>query len=682
MDFQPAAMDSLESLRTWFDIAPDAMLAVDEAGRIVLTNRRAEGLFGYDAGGLDGLAVEDLVPVVTRDTHVGLRSSYGARPRVRSMGVGRELQACARDGRHFPVEIGLSPIRIGDHLVTMASIRDLSGTQRVRRALERSRRDAMLVQIGRLTLETSDYEVAIRRIPEMVLSACDARAVAILSTDGRPGELHARAATGLSGDAIDALTDLLSDAQLIRRFFVTREYTAITSQELQLEEFAPIRLALAGMGFDELACVPLFGRHEPMGMLAALGLHGRGIERDQVDFLQTVAHLLTAAVRRSRSEAQLAHAQKLEALGQLTGGIAHDFNNLLTVVSGNLQLLDMELSGDPELREIIASALRAVDRGADLTRRLLAFARRQSLQPRAVVLQPLMAELAQMLARTLGEDVRIEVACDADVPDVFADPTELDTALVNLALNARDAMPRGGCLRLAASEVHVSAPDNGWKVPTGCYVAFEVDDTGTGMSGAVAAHALDPFFTTKENGKGSGLGLSMVYGFVTQSGGGLTLESRLGFGTQVAFLLPVAAAGQPYAGVADPEPHGLPAGGRTVLVVEDEADVARIAIRFLQAMGYEVIATDSAREALALLIGPTPIDVLFSDVVLGSGMNGRELAVEARRLRPHLPVLLVSGYPGPTGRVGTDDNEGIELLRKPYRREELANALRRVVERG
>ena len=680
MDSQPAAMDSLESLRTWFAIAPDAMLAVDEAGRIVLANERAESLFGYDPAGLMGRVVEDLVPVATREAHVGHRSSYGAAPAVRAMGVGRELQARTRDGRHFPVEIGLSPIRIGDHLVTMASIRDLSGTPRVRRALERSRRDAMLVQIGRLTLETSDYEVAIRRIPEMVLSASDARAVAILSTDGRLGELHARAATGLSGDAIDALTVLFSDAQFIRRFFVTREYAAITSHELQLEAFAPIRRALSGMGFDELACVPLFGRHEPMGMLVALGLHGRGIERDQVDFLQTVAHLLAAAVRRSRSEAQLAHAQKLEALGQLTGGIAHDFNNLLTVVSGNLQLLDMELSGAPEQREIIASALRAVDRGADLTRRLLAFARRQPLQPRAVVPQPLLAELAQMLARTLGEDVRIEVACDPDVPDVFADPTELDTALVNLALNARDAMPRGGCLRLAASEVHVSATDNAWKVPPGRYVAFEVDDTGTGMSREVAAHALDPFFTTKQAGKGSGLGLSMVYGFVTQSGGGLTLESRLGFGTQFAFLLPVSPVRLRDAGMKDAEPHGAPPGGRTVLVVEDEADVGRIAIRFLQATGYDVIATDSAHEALALLIGPTPIDVLFSDVVLGSGMNGRELALEARRLRPNLPVLLVSGYPGTAGQGGTDADDGIELLRKPYRREELANALRRVLE--
>jgi signal transduction histidine kinase len=434
------------------------------------------------------------------------------------------------------------------------------------------------------------------------------------------------------------------------------------------------------MGFQDVALVPLFGRHEPMGMLGALAAEPRSFDRDKVSFLQSVANLLAAAVQRSRSEEQLAHAQKLEAVGQLTGGIAHDFNNLLTVISGNLQLLEADLP-ESERQEVIDSALRAVDRGSDLTRRLLAFARRQPLQPRPVVPQPLLEELGHMLRRTLGEAVSVEIDCPPKIPDVYADPNELDTALINLALNARDAMPRGGCLAIAARVVAVGADDKIWQVPPGRYVCLEISDTGTGMSPDVRSHALEPFFTTKEAGKGSGLGLSMVYGFVTQSGGAMALDSRLGYGTRVKLLLPVATsdAGKQVAGKTSPN-GPLAGNNETVLVVEDEAEVRDIAVRFLRAIGYSPIAASSAREALDMLIAQTQVDVLFSDVVLGSGMNGIELAQEARRIRPQLAVLLTSGYPGIGARQADPDSAGFELLRKPYRREELASAIRRVLD--
>ncbi|HET6907273.1 MAG TPA: PAS domain S-box protein [Rhodanobacteraceae bacterium] len=680
MSSQTASMDSVASLRTWFDIAPDAMIAVNQEGRIVLANAQAENLFGYEHDGLCNVSLEELVPAPLRHAHSMHRSRYMASPRLRPMGIGYELMGVKRDGQQFPVEIGLSPISIGDEAMAIASVRDISETRRVRQALERADRDMFVVQIGRLVLESNDYEQAIRRSPELVASALKIPAVAILSTDWRRSNLHMRAATGLSVSSAEALASIFADGQFIRRFFVDGEQTAIIAEEMQGEDFEPVRSALAKMNFQDVALVPLFGRHEPMGILAALAAKPRSFDRDKVSFLQSVANLLAAAVQRSRSEEQLAHAQKLEAVGQLTGGIAHDFNNLLTVISGNLQLLEADLP-ESERQEVIDSALRAVARGSDLTRRLLAFARRQPLQPRPVVPKPLLEELGHMLRRTLGEAVAVEVDCPADVPDVYADPNELDTALVNLALNARDAMPRGGCLSIAGREITVDADDKVWQAPPGRYVCLEVSDTGTGMSPEVRSHALEPFFTTKEIGKGSGLGLSMVYGFVTQSGGAMTLDSRLGYGTRVKLLLPVANPGHAR-NVADrPASNGPVAGSdETVLVVEDEMEVRNIAVRFLRAIGYNVIPASSAREALEMLSAQNDVDLLFSDVVLGSGMNGIELAQEARRMRPQLAVLLTSGYPGTGSRQHDPESTGFELLRKPYRREELASAIRRALD--
>jgi PAS domain S-box-containing protein len=676
-----AAMDSIAPLRTWFDIAPDAMVAVDHAGRIVLANAQAEDLFGYERDGLCNVLLEALVPEPLRHIHRMHRSRYMGAPRSRSMGNGHELMGVKRDGQQFPVEIGLSPILVAGKTMAIASVRDISETRRVRQALERAHQDAFVAQVGRLVLESTDYEQAIRRSPELVASALAVEAAAILSTDWRRSSLHMRAATGLSAASEETLASIFGDGQFIRRFFAAGEQTAMVAQEMQGEEFEAVRSALAQMNFQDVALVPLFGRHEPMGLLAALATRPRHFDHGKVSFLQSVANLLAAAVQRSRSEEQLAHAQKLEAVGQLTGGIAHDFNNLLTVISGNLQLLEADLP-ESERQEAIAGALRAVGRGSDLTRRLLAFARRQPLQPRPVVPKPLLDELGHMLRRTLGEAVAVEVDCPCEVPDVYADPNELDTALLNLALNARDAMPRGGCLSIAGREIIVQADDKVWKVPPGRYVCLEVSDTGTGMSPDVRSHALEPFFTTKDAGKGSGLGLSMVYGFVTQSGGAMTLDSRLGYGTRAKLLLPVAASRAEQATAETPVSTGLLAGRQeTVLVVEDEAEVRNIAVKFLQAIGYDVVAAASAREALEkMLTTGTDVDLLFSDIVLGSGMNGIELAREACRIRPRLAVLLTSGYPG-VG-AGHLDPAGFELLRKPYRREELAAAIRQVLDRA
>jgi PAS domain S-box-containing protein len=671
---------SFVMLSMWFDIAPDAMIAVDREGAIVLANAQAERMFGYGHGALHGLALEALVPESLRQAHRTHRDDYMARPRIRPMGIGYELEGLKHDGQTFPLEIGLSSIATDKGVIAIASVRDISETRRVRQALERAHRDSYIASISRLALESPDYELAIRRILELTAAALELPAAAIFATDWRHNTFHIRASTGLSEQTARTITSILGNADSIRSSFDARRHDVITSDMLQGGSSGSISADLSRAGFHDVALVPLFVRQEALGFLLALATAPRSFDEGKVNFLQSIASLLTSAIQRSRTEEQLAHAQRLDAVGQLTGGVAHDFNNLLTVISGNLQLLEAELSGQPNLQEIIDSALRAVERGSYLTRRLLTFARRQPLQPRPVVPQPLTEELGSMLRRTLGESIVVQIDCPAGVPDLYADPNELDTALVNLALNARDAMPRGGRLSISVREINLENA-NQWKLPAGRYVAVAVSDTGTGMPPDVQAHAFEPFFTTKESSKGSGLGLSMVYGFATQSGGIITIDSRLGYGTRMELVLPAAASSAKMV-VNDPQANntGHADAGETILVVEDETDVRTVASRFLSAVGYNVVAAASAREALDLLIAEPDVDLLFSDVVLGSGMDGIELAREARRARPDLPILLASGYPGSGDRRHEESDETFELLRKPYRREQLTGAIRRLLD--
>jgi PAS domain S-box-containing protein len=666
----PAADADL--FRSLFDTAPDAMIVVGRDGHIVLANPQAERLFGYGTGELAGNAVEVLLPEAVRGVHVRHRDDYMGNPRVRPMGAGYELTGIRRSGETFPVEIGLSPIRTGDSTLFAASIRDISETRRVRQALTRARHDTFAAQIGRLALEAPTYETAVESTPALIASALEIGTVVVLFTDSRRDQLAVRSEVGLPPSLRDSLATVLPQISLFAT--LPRDMTGgLTLKSLEAGRFPLLRPALAQAGFRDVAIVPLFDRYEPMGAIVVLSKKQDAFERDALHFLQSVANLLAAAIQRSRSEEQLAHSQRLDAVGQLTGGIAHDFNNLLTVVSGNLQLMETALADHPELRDIIDSALRAVDRGAALTRKLLAFARRQRLMPREVAPAQLLSDLRQMLHRTLGERVTITVECGDDVPAVFADPGELDAALINLALNARDAMPRGGDLSISA-ERSVYAGDG--ELDPGTYVVFRVADTGTGMSPDVLARALEPFFTTKEAGRGNGLGLSMVYGFAKQSGGRVAIESTVGAGTRVDLQLPAHSRGHA------PQPASPPAapmheGRESILIVEDERDVRVIATAFLRSLGYTTYEADSGESALDLLAAHEDVALLFSDVVLGSGMTGYELVREARKRRPDLPALLTSGYERAGGEHEDALPPDVDLLRKPYRREQLAAAVRK-----
>jgi PAS domain S-box-containing protein len=383
------------------------------------------------------------------------------------------------------------------------------------------------------------------------------------------------------------------------------------------------------------------------------------------------------------AEARLLQAQKMEAVGELTGGVAHDFNNLLTVISGNIEVLRRRLppDADDNLGRLINSALRGVERAALLTHRLLAFARRQPLDPKALSVNALISSTSELLHRTLGESIAIETVLAGGLWSVFADANQLENALLNLAVNARDAMPRGGKLTIEAANIYLDdkyAADA--EVSPGQYVGIFVSDTGTGMAPEVVAKAFEPFFTTKEVGQGTGLGLSQVYGFVKQSGGHVRIYSELGAGTTVKLFLPRYyqpgnIAEIPPAAEATPQ-----ARGETILVVEDDPDVRSFAVHLLRELGYRVIEAANGSSGLRLLEANREIALLFTDVGLPGGMNGRQLADEARRRRIGLKVLFTSGYARNAivhhGRL----DPGVELIVKPFTYVTLAAKVRSVLD--
>ena len=641
-----------------FDMVPDALVVVDEGGRIVQANRQAETLFGYPAHGLDGLSVEQLMPESARARHRTHRTEYMGSPRIRPMGGGgMALIGQRRDGAQFPVEIALSPLRTGEGPRYLASIRDISETQRARQALVRARYDALVARIGQQALESANEAHFVASLPPLLAETLGVDVVAVAFSRNH-GQLDIHAAVGLDESALTP-----AERQQASRLIAEGKPLLIHDRSDDRRPFPLAREVGSG------AAVPLPGRDRAMGALVAWSSEMRRFDHDALHLLQSAANLLAAFIQRRRTEEQLAHSQRLDAIGQLTGGVAHDFNNLLTVLSGNLQLLELENGRDPESGELIASALRSVARGAELTGKLLAFARRQRLDPEPVVPARLLRELEPMLSRTLGETIQVEIACNEQVPPVFADPAQLDSALLNLVLNARDAMPCGGRITVAARDQWVDSSPRAGPLP-GHYIVFSVADTGHGMTPETLARAIEPFYTTKEGGRGSGLGLSMVYGFVEQSGGHLALESNLGYGTRAEIYLPVAPAN-----AVESIPLGgapSPGCGELVLAVEDEAEVRKIASGFIESLGYRVLAVGTAEEALRCLDAVPDISALFSDVMLGSGLSGKELAVEARRRRPGLAVLLTSGYDDPSG-----DGGGFEVLRKPYLRGQLAEALQR-----
>jgi signal transduction histidine kinase len=378
---------------------------------------------------------------------------------------------------------------------------------------------------------------------------------------------------------------------------------------------------------------------------------------------------------------QLEHAQRMEAVGQLTGGLAHDFNNLLAVVIGNLDLLHDQPELEAASKESVALALKASLGGATLIRQLLAFSRRQALSPKPFDLGALVTSTRALLSRTLGEHIEVAMQLAPDLWPAMADATQVESAIANLAINARDAMPDGGHLTLETANAHLDeryAEANPDAQP-GDYVMLAVSDTGTGIPPELLNRVFEPFFTTKEQGKGSGLGLSMVYGFAKQSRGHVRIYSEVGHGTTVRLYLPRATEEKPAAAPSAPVEADGDRIDAAILVVEDNADVRRIVCRLLRDFGCTVIEAGSGQAALDILHSDSKIDLVFSDVVMPGGMSGSELVHAARRLRPGIRTLLTTGFAEASLRNQPQFADAGEIISKPYRRQDLARKLKNIL---
>jgi signal transduction histidine kinase/ActR/RegA family two-component response regulator len=420
------------------------------------------------------------------------------------------------------------------------------------------------------------------------------------------------------------------------------------------------------------AAITLAAYNASRGFATGLRLNFDLIERTKA-LTAANERLETEIAQRRVVEDQLRQAHKMETIGQLTGGIAHDFNNLLTAVVGHLEMAEARLDYDSRTTALIKAALRAADRGATLTRHLLAFARRQHLEPKAVDVSDVVGGIEKMLRQTIGPDIRLDIQADADLPPAWVDPNQLELAILNLALNARDAMPIGGTLRINVENRHAGREASPPDLASGDYVTVSVSDTGTGMNQETLARAFEPFFTTKEAGRGSGLGLSIVHGFAAQSGGSLQIASSLGNGTKVDLWLPHGKGETIKCANLEPEEAVIKPSQARILVCDDDADVLALVGAFLRESGYVVWEAENPALAFEILEREQPIDLLLVDYAMPE-MNGVAVIDRAQACQHGLRALLMSGHAEMLHAGGVS---GIPLLAKPFK---VADLKKRVAE--
>ncbi len=628
-------------LRVVLDTAVDGMILIDEVGTVTIFNRACERLFGYRADEVVGRNVKLLMPQPFHAEHDGYLANYRRTGERKIIGIGREVTGRRKDGTTFPMNLSVGEAKEEGGSIFVGIIHDLT----VRKQAEQEAREsASRLQVVVDTAVDGVILIDGKGTVQMFNPACERL------FGYRAGEIIERNVKSLMPEPFRSEHD-----GYLANYHRTGERKII------------------GIGRE------VSGRRKD-GTTFPMDLSVGEAKQDGGSVFVGIIHDLT---ERKRTEEKLTRAQKMEAVGQLSGGIAHDFNNLLTVIMGNADSLAERLNARPELQKQADSIVAAAQRGAELTQRLLAFSRRQMLQPVPVDCNRLVGNMQQLLQRTLRDDIAIIVELDANVAAAFADEGQLESAILNLALNAQDAMPGGGTINISTTDTRLDHEYRAThpEVAPGNYVMIAVTDDGEGMPPEVVQRAFEPFFTTKPVGRGTGLGLSMVYGFVKQSNGHVAIYSQPGLGTTVRLYLPAAES-------PAPEPERIAAAEAvydfwrdiTVLVAEDDPFVRGYALACLRSLGFNVISAADGHEALAQIAAGAKVDVLFSDIVMAGGIDGWELAERARRLKPDLKVLLTSGYALETlasrGRLYPD----IAVLNKPYRKADLVRRLREVID--
>ena len=662
-----------------FGAYPDGLLVVDPQGVIVLANPAAESLLMYGRGELVGRSVDSLVPDSIRPRHASYREAYGHAPRSRPMGTQMELVARRRDGSEVMVEIALSPLHSDGAPLVVAAIRGIGAYPRVKQALQRARYSEHLANLGRIAVDSRDPQVLLEQVPRIACEALQVEAALIQLLQSDREELVTTSAAGEL--AQECIGERVQGSLETMAGHVIRQGLTVLVHSLRTEIRFDVGARFVDAGAVCALGVPIFDRGRAVGVLSAYSSTAQRFGEDEARFLESLANLFGTTLQRSQTEEALNHAQRLESVGQLTGGIAHDFNNLLTVIQGNLQVLEERpsVASDPQGLQLLAAATRATRRAAELTSKMLAFSRRQVLMPTQVDVGVMIKSLADMLRRTLDQRIRIEVNVAQEGLAVVADPVQLESALLNIAINARDAMPAGGQLTFSASPCS-AVPASVFGEPDtvdgaeGGFVLVEISDTGTGMSDEIKERAFEPFFTTKAAGRGTGLGLSTVYGFVKQSRGAISIDSAPASGTTVALYLPHPVAD------ARPAPSldhlaATVRPGLDVLLVEDDSEVRGVVEAFLAHLACRVHVASSGEQALEMLGPEASYDVLLTDIALGAGLRGTELAAQAQRRFPRLGVLLMSGFSAELLDADRQSPASWELLRKPFSRDDLARAI-------
>lgn len=625
---------------------PDAVAAVNQQGLIIQVNSQTETMFGYTRDELIGQRIEMLVPERQRGHHDHHRERFHRQPKMRRMGSGLDLNGRRRDGSEFPVEISLSPVATGNGMVVLSAIRDITERKRIEEELRRTNAELEI----RKARELRDYQTRLALIVDSSQDAIIGKNLDGIVTHWNKGaeEIYGYTAQEMIGRHISTL------APEDRRDEIAEILHKIRNGQ-RVEYFESVRITRDKRRLNmSISVSPIYDAE------------------GHVVGASTIARNITA---QKKTEEQLRQSQKMEAIGRLAGGLAHDFNNLLGIVTACSELLRGKLA-DPESNEYIDNIREAAKRGAALTRQLLSFSRRQPVQKQLLDLNQRLKEVRKLLTPLMGDDVEISHLPRSVHAIVEADPGQMDQIVLNLAVNARDAMPRGGRLILetAVFDFDESFVREHRGMSAGRYVMLAISDNGIGMDEATRNRIFEPFFTTKETGKGTGLGLATVYGIVKQSGGHIWVYSEPGHGTTFKIYFP--SAEQKMDGAEETREDVLPArrSGVTVLVAEDDRIMRHLTRKMLEEHGYTVLEAEDGNAALELISSTrTKIDVTLTDVVM-KGMTGPELVLKLTEFHPDMKVVYMSGY---TGELVTHQglDNSIRLLEKPFTRAGLLQTL-------
>lgn len=632
----------------FLETIPDAIVAVDAGGTIVQVNSQTEHLFGYDTDDLIGRPIETLVPERFRVAHQQHRGNFVTVPKVRRMGAGLDLYGKRRDGSEFPVEISLSPVMTDEGMLVLSAIRDISDRKKIEEDLRRANEELH----QKSAQEIGEYRARLASIIDSSEDAILGKDLNGIITAWNKGaeRIYGYTKDEVLGQSISMLLpkDRPDEVESILARIRRGEH---------IEHYETVRINKEGKHHNvSLSVSPL---RDASGKIVGASVIARDITAQK------------------RAEDHLRQAQKMEAIGRLAGGVAHDFNNILGIITACSEFLRDRVDNNPSLGQYVENIRKAAERGATLTRQLSAFSRKQTVRPIIVDINERLRDITKLLRPLMGDDVELVVLPRSTSALVEIDPGQLDQIVVNLAVNARDAMPRGGKLILETSVVSLDQvfTEQHQPMKAGNYVMLAVSDTGTGMDEETASRIFEPFFTTKELGKGTGLGLATVYGIVQQSGGHVWVYSEVGRGTTFKIYLPQAEFKIGTESKAETETVLPPRQGTTILLVEDDEVMRRLTLQSLEEHGYTVLEARDGKTALeAVQLHPGQIDLLLTDVVM-RGISGPELVMRLGKLQPGLKVVYMSGYTGELiGEHELIDGK-VTLLEKPFSRTTLLNAI-------